>query len=178
MTRAAFPDAKGTPMSAARDFLFRLRRAEDLSRPPHAWLGALGGIALLVLSAVFILGGLELGVGTTRRLGTGAFPVITGVVLAMLAVAIVIVDLREAGDAEKPDWLVFAAIGAALMVFACSVERAGLVPGVFLTVVIASLPDPSLRWRGKLTLGAIVALGSWGLFIGALGLPFDAFKGF
>jgi Tripartite tricarboxylate transporter TctB family. len=64
------------------------------------------------------------------------------------------------------------------MVFAASVERVGLVPGVFLTVVIASFPDPSLRWPGKLVLGAVVALGSWGLFIGALGLPFDAFRGF
>lgn len=164
-------------MPAFRDFFLRLQRAEDEARPPHAWLGALGGVALLALSVVFILGGLELGFGSPRRLGTGAFPVLTGLVLAALSVAVIVIDFRDTSDAERPDWLSFAAIGAALMVFATSVERIGLVPGVFLTIVVASFPDPSLRWPGKIGLGIAVALASWGLFIGALGLPFDAFEG-
>lgn len=169
---------KGPAMPSVISVFQRLQQAEDTARPPHAWLGALGGVALLALSVLFIWGGIELGVGSPRRLGTGAFPVLTGIALALLSLAVIVMDLRDTSDAERPDWLAFAAIGAALMVFASSVERVGLVPGVFLTVIIASLPDPSLPWRGKLLLGGIVALGCWGLFIGALGLPFDAFKGF
>lgn len=164
-------------MSGVREFFLRLQRPEDEARPPHAWLGALGGVALLGLALVFIRGGVALGLGSPRRLGTGAFPALTGAVLAVLALAVIVLDLRDTADAERPDWLSFAAIGAALMAFASSVERIGLVPGVFLTVVIASLPDPSLRWPGKLVLGAVVAGASWALFIRALGLPFDAFKG-
>ncbi|WP_138469324.1 tripartite tricarboxylate transporter TctB family protein [Poseidonocella sp. HB161398] len=158
-----------------RDFLRRLRRSGETARPPHAWLGALGGLALLALSTVFVIGGLELGTGTPRRLGTGAFPVITGLALAILSLAVIAGDLRDSSEAERPDWISFAAIGAALAIFALSVGRIGLVPGVFLATVTASLPDPSLKFPGKAALGAVVALGCWGLFIGLIGLPFKPF---
>lgn len=142
---------------------------------PHAYIGALGGVGFLILSIVFIVGGFELGVGSPRRLGTGAFPVITGFILAVLSLAVIAIDLRDDSDAEIPDWISFAAIGGALAVFALTVGRIGLVPGVFLTVITASLPDRSLGFLGKAILAVIVALACWGLFIGLIGLPFDAF---
>lgn len=160
-----------------RDVLIRLRREQGAARPPHAYFGALGGGALFILSLVFIVGGYELGPGTLRRLGTGAFPMITGVILAVLSLAAMAADLRDTSDAERPDWISFAAIGGALAVFALTVGRIGLVPGVFLTTITASLPDPSLPFVGKLALGALVGLGCWGLFIGLIGLPFSAFGG-
>jgi len=160
-----------------RELLLKLYRSEDAARPPHAWLGALGGVALLALSIVFIVGGFELGFGSTRRLGTGAFPIITGFTLAVLSLAVIAADLNDSTDLERPDWISFAAIGGALVIFALTVGRIGLVPGVFLTTVTASLPDPSLKFKGKLVLGMIVALGCWGLFIGIIDLPFKAFVG-
>ena len=160
-----------------KNLLFRPRRSKDAVRPPHAYLGALGGIALLILSIVFILGGYELGVGSPRRLGTGAFPVITGFILAVLSLSVIASDLRDTSDAERPDWMSFAAIGAALAVFALTVGRIGLVPGAFLTVITASVPDPSLPMVGKIILGALVSLACWALFIGLIGLPFAAFGG-
>ncbi|MGO4910015.1 tripartite tricarboxylate transporter TctB family protein [Pseudorhodobacter sp. W20_MBD10_FR17] len=161
-----------------RQFLLNVRRPKDADHPPHAWIGALGGVGLLVLSIAFVMGGIKMGVGVPRRLGTGAFPVITGIALAMLSVAIIINDLRDTGDAEQPDWVSFLAIGAALAIFALASEYFGLIPAVFLTVVVASLPDTSLRFVGKLLLGALIALGCWGLFIGLLDLPFQAFRRF
>lgn len=160
-----------------KDVLIRLRREQREARPPHAYFGALGGGALFLLSLVFIVGGYELGTGSLRRLGTGAFPVITGVVLAVLSLAVMAADLRDTSDAERPDWISFAAIGGALAVFALTVGRIGLVPGVVLTTIVASLPDPSLPFRGKLALGVIVGLGCWGLFITVIGLPIAAFGG-
>lgn len=143
----------------------------------QAHFGALGGAGFLVLSIVFIVGGFELGLGSPRRLGTGAFPVITGFILAILSLAVIAADLRDPPDAEDPDWISFVAIGGALAIFALTVGRIGLVPGVFLTVITASLPDRSLGFPGKIVLAACVALACWGLFIGVIGLPFDAFMG-
>ena len=159
------------------DVLVRLRLKQGEARAPHAYFGAIGGASLFALSLVFILGGIELGVGSARRLGTGAFPVITGAILALLSLAVIAADLRDTSDAERPDWISFAAIGAALAVFALTVGRIGLVPGVFLTTIVASLPDPSLPFVGKLALGTVVGLGCWALFIGLIGLPFAAFGG-
>lgn len=160
-----------------KDFLLRVRQTEKETRPPHAYLGALGGVGLLILSIVFIVGGFELGVGSPRRLGTGAFPVITGFILVVLSLVVIATDLRDTSDAERPDWVSFASIGAALAVFALTVGRIGLVPGAFLTVITASLPDPSLPVLGKIALAVCVSLACWVLFIMLIGLPFAAFGG-
>jgi len=156
------------------------------NKPPEAeretenalgWGGEIGGLILLAVSAVFIVGGWQLGLGVPTRLGTGAFPFITGIVLAVLAVAICIVERRGDGLAEVPDWLAALAICAALAVFALTVGRLGLVPGVFLTVIVASLPDRSLRLPGKAALGLGVALGCWAVFVELLNLPIKPFPG-
>jgi hypothetical protein len=142
------------------------------------WGGEIGGAILLVLSIVFMVGGWQLGLGIPTRLGTGAFPFLTGAILAILAVVICIEERRGDGIAEEPDWIAFLAIGSALAVFAVTADRIGLVPGTFLTVIVASLPDRSLPMTGKSILGAIVALGCWGVFIEVLNLPFKPFVGF
>ncbi|MDH3659115.1 MAG: tripartite tricarboxylate transporter TctB family protein [Alphaproteobacteria bacterium] len=142
------------------------------------WGGEIGGGLLLVLSIIFMVGGLDLGLGVPTRLGTGAFPFLTGAVLAVLALVICIEERRGDGLAEMPDWIAFLAITAALASFAVTADRLGLVPAAFLTVVVASLPDRSLPLIGKAILGGIVAAASWALFIGVLNLPFKAFAGF
>lgn len=142
------------------------------------WGGEIGGAILLVLSIIFMVGGWELGLGVPTRLGTGAFPFLTGAVLAVLALVICIEERRGDGIAERPDWIAFLAISGALAVFAVTADRIGLVPGTFLTVIVASLPDRSLPLVGKAVLGCIVALGCWLLFIETLNLPFKPFIGF
>ena len=142
------------------------------------WGGEIGGAMLLVLSIIFVVGGWQLGLGVPTRLGTGAFPFLTGAILAVLAVAICIEERRGDGIAEMPDWIAFSAICAALAVFAVTADRLGLVPGTFLTVIVASLPDRSLSMIGKIILGVIVALACWVLFIELLNLPFKPFVGY
>ena len=124
-----------------------------------------------------MVGGWQLGLGVPTRLGTGAFPFVTGAILAVLAVFICLDERRGDGIAEMPDWIAFAAIGGALAVFALTADRLGLVPATFLAVVIASLPDRSLPMAGKALLGIVVALACWGIFIKLLSLPFKPFVG-
>jgi hypothetical protein len=145
---------------------------------PHRWWGAAGGAFLFLLSLYFMAGGLELGLGSPYRPGTGAFPFFTGAILLVLAIVIVVQDQTGDGLAERPDWISFLAISAALAVFALTADRFGLLPATFLTIIIASVPDRSLPFWGKAVLGVVVAAGSWVLFIEALGLPFKAFEGF
>lgn len=142
------------------------------------WGGEIGGIFLLVLSIIFIVGGVQLGLGVPTRLGTGAFPFISGVILAILATVICFEERRGDGVAERPDWVSFLAICAALAVFASTASRVGLVPATFLTIIVASLPDRNLSFAGKAILGVIVSVACWALFIEALNLPFKPFVGF
>lgn len=142
-----------------------------------SWGGEIGGGILIVLSLIFIFGGLDLGLGVPTRLGTGAFPFITGLVVLIFAILICIQERKGKGIAEMPDWVGFVAITAAIAIFALTAERFGLVPAVVLSVVIASLPDRNLPLLGKIGLGCIVALVCWGLFIEVLNLPFKTIVG-
>lgn len=142
------------------------------------WGGEIGGLILLVLSIVFMVGGWQLGIGIPTRLGTGAFPFIAGAILAVLATVICIEERRGDGVVESPDWIAFLAICAALAVFALTADRIGLVPGIFLTIIIASLPDRSLPLLGKAILGVVVSLACWLVFIELLNLPVKPFVGF
>ncbi|MEP4380222.1 MAG: 2-oxo-4-hydroxy-4-carboxy-5-ureidoimidazoline decarboxylase [Alphaproteobacteria bacterium] len=142
----------------------------------RAWGGEIGGAILFAISIIFIIGGLQLGLGSPLRLGTGAFPFLTGLILAGLSVVVCIYEMRgREGLAEKPDWMGFLAIIGALAVFAATADRFGLMPAAFLAVVVASLPDRNLPLAGKAVLGGVVATASWVLFIEMLNLPFKAF---
>ena len=154
-----------------------LAAGETAEHAALGWGGEIGGLVLLGLAIVFMVGGWELGLGVPTRLGTGAFPFFSGAILAILAIVICIEERRGDGIAEAPDWIALLAISAALAIFALLAERLCLVPAAFLTVVVASLPDRSLPFKGKVLLGGIVSLGCWGLFIEALNLPFKPFVG-
>jgi hypothetical protein len=142
------------------------------------WGGEIGGAILVIASIIFMIGGLQLGLGSPFRLGTGAFPFITGLILFVLAAAICVQEWRGGdGLADKPDWVNFFAIVAAISVFAATADRLGLVPAVFLTILVASSPDRDLSLQGKAILGGIVAAASWILFIELLNLPFKPIVG-
>lgn len=143
----------------------------------QSWGGEIGAVALFALSLIFIFGGLKLGLGSFFRLGTGAFPFISGSILAVLAIFVGLHEWRSKGLSHPPDWISFLAIVAAIAIFASTADRLGLVPAVFMSVIIASFPDRSLSLMGKAILGAIVSAACWVLFIRLLNLPFKAFVG-
>ncbi|MDW3223603.1 MAG: tripartite tricarboxylate transporter TctB family protein [Paracoccaceae bacterium] len=144
---------------------------------PWRWQGLIAGGILCAGSMIFIVGGWQLGLGSPFRLGTGAFPFITGFILMILSLAIAVQDVRSEPAQEAADWISLTAIGAALAVFAGTADRLGLVPAVFLTILVASAPDRNLPIGGKVALGAAISLAAWAIFIQALNLPLNAFAG-
>lgn len=165
-------------MRLKNDGLASAKSQNELSFSNRAYLGALGGGILFIVSIIFMIGGVELGLGSPFRLGTGAFPFVTGLVLAGLSIGICFNEIRGDGLSSSPDWIAFLAICTSLAVFAVTAERLGLVPATFMTVVVASLPDRSLSFFGKAILGSCVAVACWLLFIEVLNLPFKPFVGF
>lgn len=152
--------------------------AEAEAAPQHARRdGIVPAVFLAGLSAVFMWGGVDLGLGSPFRLGTGAFPFFTGLILLGLSGMLLVQAVRGEAAMLAPDWIGFGAICAALAVFAVTTDRIGLVPGAFLTVMVASLPDDSIAFWRKLILAGVVSAACWMLFIEALNLPFKAFVG-
>lgn len=70
------------------------------------------------------------------------------------------------------------AIAGSVVAFALLIERAGFLPAVVATVLIASLGAGTLPLRQALLLAAIVATAMAFLFIGLLDQPFPFVAGF
>ena len=70
------------------------------------------------------------------------------------------------------------AAAGSVLTFASLVERAGLLPAVVATVIVASLGDVQRRTRRTLILSVCLAAAVWLVFVVLLDQPFSAIRGF
>ena len=101
-----------------------------------------------------------LAIGTARAMGPGFVPISMGIILFALGTGIIVVEGRR-GSALAPTIpsfrpLIF--IPAAVIVFALTVDRFGLMPSVFFTALISTLSDPGARLPRSLFLAAALAV--------------------
>lgn len=96
-------------------------------------------------------------VGTTLEMGPGYFPLVLGLLLALLGVAIIVKGFigEEGLPMGRVPWRAIALVTAALIVFGVTVRGLGLVPSVFLTTVLAGYAGP----RSGLVLPLVIAAG-------------------
>lgn len=126
-------------------------------RPPHRFSNAearlpqldirkalkdlLAGLAFIAFGLAFAIGALGYNVGTPLRMGPGYFPLSLGIVLVVLGGVIVVKGL-VASDGEPVGglaWRPVILIVAALIFFGVTVRGLGVVPALFVTVLVAAL---------------------------------------
>lgn len=146
----------------------------------------LSGLLFIALGLLGLMLALDYDMGTLRRMGPGFFPAILCGILTVLGVATVLISLglRDTGDepgaalAEQPFADLIPALRAtffviaALVVFALSVRRIGLVLSVMALVFIASFADRSLGWIETVIIGAVMSFVAVAVFRWGIGLPF------
>tara|TARA_A100001391_G_scaffold161416_1_gene120295 strand:- start:16870 stop:17364 length:495 start_codon:yes stop_codon:yes gene_type:complete len=128
---------------------------------------------LVGLAVAGIAGGYDL--GDLRRMGPGYFPMILGLLLAAIGVALIIEVVRS--DNPPPPLLMrpFVMLSLGIISFAQLVERAGMVPAVFSLVVLSALGERTLRPLSILVIAVLMSAVSVLLFIEALGIPVPVF---
>ena len=113
-------------------------------------------------------------IGTAVRMGTGYVPRLLCWILLLLGVVIVIMGLRAA-DAEDgqpaPRWRPIVLIPAALVAFALSIERVGIVIAGLLLIGIGALGGREMRLFEVVVAAAALVFFTCAIFIWALGLP-------
>lgn len=119
-----------------------------------------------------------LAIGTARAMGPGFVPTSMGIILTMLGAAIIFIEGRR-GEAELPTVpsvrpLIF--IPAAVIVFALTVDRFGLIPSVFLTTLISTLSDSSGRLVRSLLIAGTLAVLAQLVFAYGLGFQVRAWN--
>lgn len=136
-----------------------------------------GGIVLALFGIAMLAIGWDYPMGRVNQMGPGFVPLSIGVIICLLSVAIFWIDLRDETISPAPalDWRGLIFVSAAILVFAGLVEFAGLLPSMFLAVVVSKLADRTNRPLGILVYAGLATLAGWLLFLVVLELPIPAF---
>lgn len=132
----------------------------------------LAGVTFLVFGVGFAVGATSYQVGDPVRMGPGYFPLVVGVLLAVLGVVIIVKPTSpdESGPLTMPSWRAVALIVGAFIVFALTVRGLGLAPSTFLAATMASLSSPQMRLPAALGLSLALTVVSVLVFVFALSL--------
>ncbi len=148
------------------------------------------GLMFGAVGVAFAVGASTYNVGTGARMGPGYFPLLLGVLLAVLGAVIMfqgIVSKSETGDklgsvAWKP--LIFI-IGANVLFGLLlgglpkfGIPSMGLIVGIYGLTIMASLAGDKFKLKEVLILGTLLSLLSYGAFIKLLNLQFQIWPAF
>ena len=130
-----------------------------------------GGALLLVTGVAVVAAGVGYGMGTLRQMGSGFFPVVLGVLMALIGAALLASAGRVAGDAAPEpsaershlagpvvQWRGWLCIVGGVAAFAVLGEHGGFVPASFVSVFVAALGDRGNSWRAAAGLAALMTL--------------------
>ncbi|WP_424970873.1 tripartite tricarboxylate transporter TctB family protein [Dinoroseobacter sp. S76] len=132
-----------------------------------------GPLIMLVAGLGFAIGAVvTLDLGSFRRMGPGAFPLLVGGILALLALIGVFQSLRAPLDTEKADPIAVLGVFAGVSAFAFLTPLLGVLPATAVAVFATGSAIPNFRWPLRLALAGAVALGVWLIFVQGLGMPF------
>lgn len=116
--------------------------------------------------------------GRIEQMGPGFFPVVLGVLLIVIGLAIILVRFRMPPVEISINPRAILAVGAAVALFALILRPAGLVPTAFLSALVASFGDPAtLIWQ-RLALALFVTVFSALVFVLGLGMNLPLFPAF
>ncbi|KKW67069.1 membrane protein [Lampropedia cohaerens] len=150
------------------------------------------GLMFAVVGVAFAVGATNYSIGTAARMGPGYFPLLLGILLAVLGGLIMLTAIfrrnpRADGDpvgswAWRPLVLVLGAnfVFGILLVGLPSlgIPSMGLMVAIFALTVIASLAGHAFSWRSAIVLAIVLCIGSYLVFIKSLNLVIPVWPSF
>ena len=148
------------------------------------------GLMFTAVGASFALGARSYEVGDAARMGPGYFPLMLGIILAVLGVIVTFQSFTKGGPggdkigafAWRPLGFVLGAnlaFGALLVGLpSIGVPAFGLIVAIYALVIIASLAQPGFKLKSTLVLATVLAVGSYLAFVKLLNLQFPVWPAF
>ena len=148
------------------------------------------GLMFAVVGGGFAWGATSYSIGTGARMGPGYFPLLLGIVLAVLGAFIMFYSLVEHTEDGEPvgsfAWKPLSLILGANLLFgvllgglpSLGLPPMGLVLGIYGLVIVASLAGENFRLRDVLLLATVLAVGSYLAFIVLLKLQMPVWPTF
>ncbi len=148
------------------------------------------GLMFTVVGASFAYGATGYNVGTGGRMGPGYFPLLLGVILAILGAIIMfkalVVEAPGGDKIGKWAWKPLVLIIAANLLFGVMIgglpriglPPMGLIAGIFALTIVASLAGEKFKLKEVLVLSTILSVGSYLAFVMLLKLQFPVWPTF
>ena len=135
----------------------------------------------LLSGALFIFFGLGTAIvasgyklGNAMRIGPGTFPIILGVIVALIGLAVLLRAIREPGSSEtivswelKP--LLF--IVLAIVAFSITIGTLGLIPAIIAVVIVGHFASREASLPELACMAVVLCAIATGIFIYGLNLP-------
>jgi Tripartite tricarboxylate transporter TctB family len=148
------------------------------------------GLMFTVVGGSFALGASHYSLGSGARMGPGYFPLLLGIVLALLGVAVIVKSFTSGGaDGDKIGkwaWKPLAYIIGANVLFGVMIgglpsiglPSMGMIAGIYALVIVASLAGEKFSLKEALILSTILSVGSYLAFIKLLNQQFPLWPAF
>ncbi|MBX9841939.1 MAG: tripartite tricarboxylate transporter TctB family protein [Xanthobacteraceae bacterium] len=133
----------------------------------------LSGLLFIAVAALGLWISRDYPVGTALRMGTGYVPRLLCWMLMLLGAIVLVQGLREKAPPVRPSAAglrATLAVTLAIVAFALSIERLGLVLAIVLLTGIGALATRALRPLETAIAALVLIALSWGIFIAGLGL--------
>ena len=148
------------------------------------------GIMYLAVGVAFAVGAKNYTIGTGARMGPGYFPLILGILLALIGAAVAFKGLtngpKDGDPIGKWAWKQVFFILLANFAFgillgglpSLGIPAMGLIVGIYALTFIASLAGNEFNAKGVFVLATVLAIGSYVAFVWALKLQFPVWPSF
>ena len=148
------------------------------------------GLMFTTVGGAFGYGATSYTIGEGARMGPGYFPLMLGIVLALLGLAIMAKSLTgETPDGDKIGkwaWKPLAYIISANVLFgillgglpSLKIPAMGMIAAIYGLTIVASLAGENFKLKEVLVLATVLAIGSYGAFVMLLKLQFPVWPTF
>lgn len=140
------------------------------------------GLMFIAVGVAFAIGATGYNFGTSAKPGPGYFPLLLGVILALLGTAVLFKAITIESDGGDPigaiAWKPLLLILGGVVLFGLLLPRLGLVGTAPILILIASLGGDEFHWKGVAITAVILTAGSWLIFVKGLGLTIPVWPTF
>ena len=140
-----------------------------------------GGAMFAAFGALFAFFATSYDIGTGARMGPGYFPLILGILLALLGIFVAIGSLAKTNsqtELEAVGWRELVMVLGAVAIFAVTLPWLGMVISVALLILISAMADYQFSWKETTISIIVLVVMSYFVFVKGLELQFPVWPVF
>lgn len=140
------------------------------------------GLMFLIAGGVFAWGATSYSMGTSANPGAGYFPLILGILLAVLGGIVLFKSLTIEAEGGDPvghiAWRPLLVVVGSITAFGFLLPRMGLFFTVPVLIIMVSFAGEKIQWTGVFITAVVLTLFSWLVFVKGLSLTIPLWPAF